>query len=232
MNHDLNFGGRDFITAGDAALFWPLHKALLVADLHLEKASSYASYGQMLPPYDSLATLEELSQLTAAFDVQAVICLGDNFHDNAGEARLCGQAATLLRAMTAKLDWTWITGNHDPALMALWGGRSVIEQELSGIMLRHQAEPDYNHAEISGHFHPKMRVPSRGRTIPRRCFVASNTKLIFPAFGALTGGMDAAEAAALAQPTLGLESAGLQKAEALIVTPARLARFALDLSFG
>ncbi len=31
----------------------------------------------------------------------------------------------------------------------------------------------------------------RGRRVARRCFVASPTKLIFPAFGSLTGGLDA-----------------------------------------
>jgi uncharacterized protein len=226
MNHQLHFSGHRFLTAGDAALFWPEHRMLLVADLHLEKASSYASRGQMLPPYDSLATLDELAALAQHFDVGAIMCLGDNFHDNEGEARLSGKAAQLLRALTNRYHWTWITGNHDPALEALWGGHSVTERRVSGIMLRHQADSDFTGPEMSGHFHPKLRISARHRSIPRRCFLATADKLIFPAFGALTGGMDAAEAAILAQP--GLQDQG--KAEALIVTPERLLRFALSFA--
>ncbi len=226
MNHDFFFGGHRFITAGEAGLFWPEHSMLLVADLHLEKASSFAIRGQMLPPYDSLATLEELSALALQFGVSAITCLGDNFHDSAGESRLSGTASELLRALTDSYNWTWITGNHDPVLDALWGGHSVTERSVSGIMLRHQAEPDFTGPEISGHFHPKLRISARHRSIPRRCFLASAHKLIFPAFGALTGGMDAAEAAILAQPRL----LDYGKAEALIVTPERLLRFRLSFA--
>ncbi len=225
MNHNLHFGGHRFVTAGDAALFWPQNALLLVADLHLEKASSYAQNGQMLPPYDSLATLEQLHALAQQFGVRRVICLGDNFHDSAGEARLSDKAANLLQALTARLDWTWITGNHDPALEALWGGHSVIEQWVDGIMMRHQADPNFSGAEMSGHFHPKLRVPAARRIIPRRCFVQYADKLIFPAFGALTGGMDAAEAARLVLPAITKH----HMAEALIATPQRLARFTLNL---
>lgn len=223
MNHELYFGEHRFVTAGDAALYWPTQRMLLVADLHLEKASSYARNGQMLPPYDSLATLEELNALTKAYDIRRVVCLGDNFHDSQGEARLSGKSVTLLRTLTACHDWIWITGNHDPALEALWGGTSVIQYDVDGIMLRHQAEPNYATPEISGHFHPKLRVPAGRRLIPRRCFVASACKLVFPAFGALTGGMDAAEAALLAQPALAYSG----QAEALIPTLTKLIRFPL-----
>ena len=64
---------------------------------------------------------------------------------------------------------------------------------VDGITLRHEAEPRDPRPELSGHFHPKFRQEIRGRLVSRRCFVRSSTKLILPAFGALTGGMDAAD---------------------------------------
>jgi uncharacterized protein len=187
----LEFGGVQFWVAGDAALFWPARRALIVADLHLEKASSYATRGQMLPPYDSQMTLEMVAALAQRFDALAIICLGDNFHDDAGEKRLQGKAADLLRAMTLLYDWTWITGNHDPHVAAHWGGSVAVERLVDGIMLRHEAEPSWTGPEISGHFHPKLRMTVRRRNVARRVFVMNDQKIIMPAFGALTGGLDA-----------------------------------------
>jgi uncharacterized protein len=215
-----NFGGAQFQVAGDAALYWPVHRALIVADLHLEKASSYAIHGQMLPPYDSRATLELIADLAREYDAQAVICLGDNFHDVAGEARLQGEAAALLQSMTQLYDWTWITGNHDPDVAALWGGVVVVERILGGIMLRHQAEPGWNGPEISGHFHPKLRMTIRRRTVSRRAFVISDTKIIMPAFGALTGGMDASD------PVITTAMGGAST-QAFVPVKGQLSRFAL-----
>lgn len=187
----ISFGGSEFILAGEAALFWPNRAALLVADLHLEKASSYAMSGQFLPPYDSRATLEELAGLSRKLGAKAIYCLGDNFHDDGGEARLENEAASLLRQLTEGHDWRWIVGNHDPGIAADWGGTVHDELCIDGIVLRHEAQPDDRQPEISGHFHPKFRQQIRGRLVSRRCFVRSAHKLILPAFGALTGGLDA-----------------------------------------
>ncbi len=189
MTARIAFGGHILELAGEAALFWPEYRALLVADLHLEKASSYAMAGQFLPPYDSRATLEEVAALAQRFGAEAIFCLGDNFHDTGGEERLEDAAATLLRTMTADYDWRWIVGNHDPGIGARWGGRVHDELHVGDVILRHEAEPEDMRLEMSGHFHPKLRQHVRGRLISRRCFVRSETKLILPAFGTLTGGL-------------------------------------------
>jgi DNA ligase-associated metallophosphoesterase len=171
---------------------WPARRALLVADLHLEKASWFARGGQMLPPYDSLATLADLTALVAATTPREIWCLGDSFHDAKGCDRLPAEAQAMLRALTAAHDWVWVTGNHDSGgALDRCGGRVVEEAEVDGLVLRHEALAGEVRPELSGHFHPKLRVHLRGRNVARRCFVASATKLILPAFGALTGGLDA-----------------------------------------
>ncbi|MEA3044809.1 MAG: uncharacterized protein QOH47_2647 [Sphingomonadales bacterium] len=173
------------------ALFWPARRALLVADLHLEKASWFAQGGQMLPPYDSIATLADLSALAAATGAQEIWCLGDSFHDAHGCDRLPAEARGLLTALTAATRWTWIVGNHDPGFADHCGGEIVEEAEVDGLILRHEADRAETRPELSGHFHPKLRIAHRGRLVSRRCFVATATKLILPAFGSLTGGLDA-----------------------------------------
>jgi DNA ligase-associated metallophosphoesterase len=186
-----SFGGQQFLASPSGALFWPAQEALLVADLHLEKASWFARLGQFLPPYDSQATLTELAGEVAACGATRLYCLGDSFHDRFGCDRLPAPARELLLSLTAKLDWVWIIGNHDPGFADHCGGRLADEVETGGIVLRHEAVAADLRPEVSGHFHPKLRVNLRGRYVSRRCFVASSAKLILPAYGSLTGGLDA-----------------------------------------
>jgi hypothetical protein len=186
-----SFAGETFAATADGALFWPAQDALLVADLHLEKASWFARLGQFLPPYDSHATLTALAGAAAQTGAARLYCLGDSFHDRFGCERLPASARDLLTGLTGRLDWTWIVGNHDPGFADQCGGRLADEIELGGIVLRHEAVRGEARPELSGHYHPKLRVSLSGRSVSRRCFVVSPTKLILPAFGALTGGLDA-----------------------------------------
>lgn len=217
----LAFGGHDFFVLREGALFWPRRGALIVADLHLEKASWFAMHGQMLPPHDTAETLERLAQLIMRTGAREVWCLGDNFHDNAGSERLADAARQLLMRLTSSMRWHWITGNHDEHLPGGIGGCIVAEAERDGIVLRHRADPDDMRYELSGHFHPKHRAGSRGRSVSRPCFVASATKIIFPAFGALTGG--------LAADHPEIRAAAGRGAEALVPAANRLLRFSLSV---
>ena len=187
-----SFCGHDLMALAQGALFWPARQALLVADLHLEKASWFARLGQMLPPYDSIATLRELTLLKASTGAAEIWCLGDSFHDRHGCDRLPERAREMLIALTSSTRWTWITGNHDPVFADRCGGDLAEEAEVDGLVLRHEADPAETRPELSGHFHPKLRITRHGRRISRRCFVASDRKIILPAFGSLTGGLDAA----------------------------------------
>jgi DNA ligase-associated metallophosphoesterase len=213
------FARHRFALLAPAALYWPARNALLVADLHLEKASFFARQGQMLPPYDSQATLAELAGLVSETGATQVFCLGDNYHDGEGEARLEPEAARQLSAMTAAMDWIWITGNHDRDVAGLWGGTVVDEWTGEGLALRHEATANSALPEISGHYHPKIRVTARGRQVSRRCFVRGRQHLIMPAFGSLTGGMAAQDPV--------IEACVGGPAEAIIGLPDRSLRFPL-----
>jgi hypothetical protein len=212
-----SFCGHELMALPQGALFWPARRALLLADLHLEKASWFARFGQMLPPYDSIATLTDLTALAVATGAEEVWCLGDSFHDRFGCDRLPERARDLLTALTGATRWTWITGNHDAGLLDHCGGRIAEEEEVDGLLLRHEADPAESRPELSGHFHPKLRITHRGRRVARRCFVATESKLILPAFGALTGGLDAWH------PEI-VRAVG-PRAEALVPVADRLLRF-------
>ncbi len=224
------FCGDEFVLVpqdgGARALYWPRENALLVADLHLEKASYYARHGQMLPPYDSRETLERVADAIRMTGARRVYTLGDNFHDSDGSRRLEDHAAGMLAALTRATDWVWITGNHDPEMEARAGGSLAEELEVSGMVLRHMAKPGETRPELSGHFHPRVQMRIRQRYIRRACAVVSSNaggsgRMILPAFGALTGGMNAADPAIVdaLQPAAAID--------ALVPAGKRLARFPL-----
>ena len=203
----LSFAGEEFAITQDRALYWPRERALLVADLHLEKASFFARHGQMLPPYDSRETLERLALAIRETGARRVFTLGDNFHDSRGMERLEPHAAGMLAALTRATDWVWITGNHDVgkdghAMEAAAGGTLADELAIAGMILRHRAQKGETRPELSGHFHPRLQLTVRERRIRRACAVVSadargSGRMILPAFGTLTGGMDAADPAIL-----------------------------------
>ena len=215
------FSGDEWLLAESGALYWPGEQALLFADLHLEKASYFARLGQMLPPYDSRETLEQVALAIRATGARRVFCLGDNFHDGAGPQRMEPHAAGMLAALTRAVEWVWIAGNHDPALERAGIGTVLDEAQLGGIVLRHKAVPGETGAELSGHYHPRLQIMHRGRRIARRCLVANGQRMVLPAFGALTGGMDAGDPAIVGalQPA--------QAIDALVPVAGRAARFPL-----
>lgn len=220
------FAGHELALGQGRALYWPAERALLVADLHLEKASWFAARGQMLPPYDSRDTLERLADAVKVTGARRVITLGDNFHDDAGAFRLDAHCTGMLEALTRSLDWVWITGNHDEALPKGFGGTIMPELELGGVTLRHEARAGETAPELSGHFHPKLRVNVRNRHIARPCAVLAHgssgaERAILPAFGALTGGLDAAA------PEIRAALAPARAIEALTPAKGRMARFPL-----
>ena len=202
----LSFADQEWQLTRAGALFWPRENALLVADLHLEKASFFARHGQPLPPYDSRDTLDRLALALRETGARRVFCLGDSFHDRDGPARLEPHAAGMLAALVRVVDWVWITGNHDAA--AALPGAQADELEISGVALRHEARAGTTTPELSGHFHPKLRITVRGRRIARPCAVRSDRRMILPAFGTLTGGLDASDPAILAalQPASAIDA--------------------------
>jgi uncharacterized protein len=182
-----------FLADLSGALFWQEQRLLVVSDLHLEKGSSFAARGVLLPPYDTVATLSRLAAVIARHDPRMVIALGDSFHDRAAHERLSAPDREALDAIQARRDWIWIAGNHDPALPSDLGGVVASEVAIGPIVFRH--EPTGASGEIAGHLHPKARVPTRGRSIERRCFASDGERAVMPAFGAYTGGLSIRDAA-------------------------------------
>jgi uncharacterized protein len=189
----VTIAGVTLVADLSGAFVWESERLLVVSDLHLEKGSSFAARGVLLPPYDTVATLSRLSAVIARHDPRIVIALGDSFHDRKAHERLSAPDREAITALQARRDWIWISGNHDPALPSDLGGVVASEVAVGPIVFRH--EPTGAIGEIAGHLHPKARVTTRGRSVERRCFASDGMRAVMPAFGAYTGGLSIRDAA-------------------------------------
>ena len=170
--------------------YWPDESALIVADLHLEKGSSFATRGMLLPPYDTATTLALLSRAVARHAPRLVIALGDSFHDGDGPARLMADDRGALAGLQRGRDWVWIAGNHDPDPARDIGGVFAKRVSLGPLTFRHEPTEGPADGEIAGHLHPSARVAQRGRAVTRKCFATDGRRLIMPACGAYAGGLN------------------------------------------
>jgi DNA ligase-associated metallophosphoesterase len=193
QDETISVGGVSLVADPAGALYWPKYGVLAVADLHLEKGSSYAKRGTLLPPYDTASTLLRLAHLIGYYGPRCVIALGDSFHDGDGPARLSRDNRANLTALQVGREWIWITGNHDPEPADGIGGVFETTHSLGALIFRH--EPTGAAGEIAGHLHPVARISHRGRVVTRRCFASDGHCMVMPAFGTYTGGLNIRTAA-------------------------------------
>jgi hypothetical protein len=184
----IRFHGKIFEPLPSGALFWRAEQALLVADLHLEKLSSYARTGQLLPPYDTGMTLLRLEADLNATGARTVIALGDSFHRDEGTRTLIEADRQRLAGLMARAAWFWLSGNHDPSPHAL-GGTCLPHLERLGLLLTHEPRR-HDSGLIAGHLHPAARVVINGRSVRRPCFVHDGSTLLLPAYGSTTGSIN------------------------------------------
>ena len=191
----LVLAGERVVCRPSGALWLDAHRALVVADLHLEKGSFFATHGQMLPPYDTAETLRRLAAEIAALAPDTVVFLGDSFHDREGDGRLARTDAATLCAAGVGRTLVWVTGNHDPIGPRGLPGETATTLALGALRLVHEPAGAAAAGEVAGHLHPCARVAARGASVRRRCFVTDGARIVLPAFGALAGGLNIRDAA-------------------------------------
>ena len=201
----VRIGGAEALLRATGALWLAAARALVVADLHFEKGSAYATRGQMLPPYDTGETLRRLTVEVEALSPAVIVFLGDSFHDGDGETRMAQAYAQALIALARGRTLIWVVGNHDADGPASLPGEVVDETSLEGLTFRHEPMAGPQAGEAAGHLHPCARVSGPGRSVRRPCFVTDGERIVLPAFGAYAGGLnvrDRAFASLFAAPPL------------------------------
>ena len=185
-----NFADLALTLDHSGALYIAAHQTLLVSDLHLEKGSGAAALGRLLPALDSRDTILRLKRAIETYRPARVICLGDSFHDTLAGERMAAEDKEDLSSLCASVcEWIWIGGNHDPEVPAFCGGKTFSEEEIGGVVLRHEPRAGWQGAQIAGHLHPKVSVSAGHYRFSGRCFCVWPDLLIVPAFGAFAGGL-------------------------------------------
>ncbi len=187
---DLEIAGVALRLDGRGAVLVPDERLLIVADLHLDKGRAFATAGQLLPPYDTRATLARLVALLNDHRPERVISLGDGFHRRHGYERLAREDRAQLDAIDRVCAWTWLAGNHDPEAPPAHGTSVQGSLLLGSLTLRHRPAPAPAPGEVAGHLHPKAAVRVRGRRVVRPCFATDGHRLLMPALGTFSGGLD------------------------------------------
>ncbi len=190
IESEIAVNGEGVVLDTLGALVWPAERTLVMADLHFEKGSAYAWSGQMLPPYDTRTTLKRIGALVARHAPRRIIALGDSFHDRAAADRLDAEERAMLVEFARGRDWIWIAGNHDPAPPGWLSGQVCEEAAIGALVFRHEPSGSRAEGEIAGHLHPCKSFARRGAHVRRRCFVSDGVRMVMPAFGAYTGGLD------------------------------------------
>ena len=188
---EINFMDNSFVLDPSGCLYWREESLLVVSDLHLEKGSSYAVKKSLfIPPYDTQATLETLALRILDWQPKTVISLGDSFHDEDAATRLPNSYKQHLSQLMQGRDWIWVSGNHDPSPPKDLGGTFCEEIHIGNLNFCHEPKLEFKAGEIAGHLHPSARIRQRGKSIRRRCFIADEKRMIMPAFGSFTGGLN------------------------------------------
>ena len=188
---ELEFCNELMIIDARGVLFWPAEQMMIVSDLHLEKGSSFAARGRgFVPPYDSRVSLTLLSECARDWEPKRILSLGDSFHDADGAGRLDDRALLLLKELMFSREWVWISGNHDPSPPKDLGGMFASQLMLGQLNFVHEPRETFTIGEIAGHLHPCAKIRRRGKSVRRRCLVGDGYRLILPAFGAFTGGLN------------------------------------------
>jgi uncharacterized protein len=186
--YPFTFAGTDLVALPSGALFWPAQNLLCVSDLHLGKSERRARFGTAsLPPYETRDTLARLQSDLRGTGARTVICLGDSFDDTIAAAALDDEEKLWIATLQSGRRWIWIEGNHDPGPVDL-GGMHMAELAMPPLTFRHIARPGAM-GELSGHYHPKVQVRTRGRSLSRPAFLIDADRVILPAYGTYTGGL-------------------------------------------
>ena len=193
LEASITLAGEPAVVLAERALYLPMRKTLLAADLHLGKAATFRAAAIPLPGGTTSATLRRLSSAIDRTGAERLLILGDLFHARSGRAASTLAAAASWREGYAQLEMVLVRGNHDvhagdpPADWRITCvDAPVIEPPY---VFQHEPLAAPEGYVVAGHLHPAALLNGRGRqTLKLPCFHLTEKVGTLPAFGEFTGG--------------------------------------------
>lgn len=190
---DITWMGETLTLLPERAVYWRRTSTLLLADVHLGKASTLQAAGIPVPEGHDKDDLARLSSIIRAMSVERVVVLGDWIHAHAGMHGRLLDTIRQWRAQHAVVAIDWVPGNHDrkaASLATAWDMQLCAAELINPpFVLQHYPKSSVQGATIAGHLHPCFSVRAKGIRIPRMpCFVFQPDCAILPAFSSFVGG--------------------------------------------
>ncbi|WP_224487742.1 ligase-associated DNA damage response endonuclease PdeM [Robertkochia flava] len=184
---EINIHGQEFQLHPYGAAYWKERSTLLIADVHLGKATHFRKNGMAVPEETMFEPYKKLEAVCERFKPETLCFLGDLFHSYINNEWLLFE--TWVRNATPEL--ILVTGNHDiiPEHKLEAVGVSIKDEWCIGsFLLTHEPCEKTAYFNICGHIHPGIRLKGPGRqTLKLPCFFQKEKQLILPAFGEFTG---------------------------------------------
>jgi DNA ligase-associated metallophosphoesterase len=163
---------------------------LVVADLHLGKATAFQARGLPVPEGHSASDLERLSRLCREHSAERVVINGDLFHSRGGFTQ---EISVLLEQWMEGLGIPveLVVGNHDAKIKSLPRSLTVVSTATyGGFLIVHDPEDAPSACpSIAAHWHPVARIGiGRQPSLKMPCYLLREQMLVLPSFGEFTGG--------------------------------------------
>jgi len=172
----------------EKAIFWREESSLIIADLHLGKASHFRKNGLAVPRMVETNNLWKLSGLFNKYGPARVYFLGDLFHSRHNFA---WEEFVDFRRNFDQMEMILIKGNHDILDLRAYEAADIKVVEslvLAPFILTHDST-ESEFFNLHGHVHPCVRLRGKGRQSARvPCFFFADKFGILPSFGDFTGG--------------------------------------------
>jgi DNA ligase-associated metallophosphoesterase len=188
----IDVAGERVELLAEKALYWPVRRMLVVADIHFGKAAAFRALGVPVPRGTTTENLAALDALVARHGAEHIVFLGDFLHARAAHAPATQAALFAWRRRQPELRLTLVRGNHDrhagdPAREL---GIELVDEPFALGPFSFCHHPDLNTQGyvLAGHVHPVYVLASRFDTLRLPCFVVGPRRMILPSFGSFTGG--------------------------------------------
>lgn len=190
----LSLAGNEIEMLPERAVWWPVKRTAVVADVHLGKDQVFRRSGIAIPAAVLDTELAMLDALIRRTRCERLLVLGDWVHAAPVEGEAWPAAIADWRARHAQLAIDLVLGNHDRNL-SLWLDDWRIDahlepMEINGLGMFHEVDPEAPAAGMSGHLHPVAWLRSGREKLRLPAFARRGNHLVLPAFGRFTGGFD------------------------------------------